>query len=72
MRMVDGAVSDALKMHPDYITPGKMHDAKRSITKRVTGTFYGLLIQSLAEQSAEGPAALARRANQARRYNVSG
>lgn len=47
--IVDGAVADALKSHPDYLTPKGERSARTSIVKRVTGTVIGF-----AEQSAKG------------------
>ena len=47
--IVDGGVADALKMHPDYLTPKGLRSARTSIVKRVTGT-----VISFAEQSARG------------------
>lgn len=47
--IVDGGVADALKSHPDYLTPKGRRSAQTSIVKRVTGT-----IISFAEQSAKG------------------
>lgn len=41
-RIVDGAVRDCFKHHPDYLT-GKGHvDARTSIVKRVTGAIHGV------------------------------
>ena len=48
-RVVDGAVLDALTMHPDYLTERGARLARQSITKRVTGSVIGF-----AEQSARG------------------
>lgn len=50
-RIVDGAVADAFKCHPDYLTPKGHRSARTSVTKRVTGTVLGF-----AEQSARGRA----------------
>lgn len=47
--IVDGAVSDALNSHGDYLTPKGRKSARVSIVKRVTGTVLGF-----AEQSAKG------------------
>lgn len=47
--IVDGGVADALKNHPDYLTPKGHRNARTSIVKRVTGTVIGF-----AEQSAKG------------------
>ena len=52
-RVVDGAVADAIAMHPDYLTP-KGHrglTARISIVKRVTGA-----VLSFVEQSTKGRA----------------
>jgi len=49
--IVDGAVGDALKTHPDYLTPKGMRSARTSVTKRVTGT-----VLSFAAQAARGRA----------------
>lgn len=40
-RMVEGAVVDALKSHPDYLTDKGRATAVESITKRVVGTLVG-------------------------------
>lgn len=36
-RCVNGAVADALAMHPEYIAPALRRTARESIVKRVTG-----------------------------------
>lgn len=36
-RLVNGAVADALKMHPDYVPSRRERAARESIVKRVTG-----------------------------------
>lgn len=57
--IVDGAVVDAFKNHPDYLTPKGQRSARTSVVKRVCGT-----VLSFAEQSAQGrvrPAAMADR-----------
>lgn len=36
-RLVNGAVADAFKMHPEYLAPGKAINARESICKRVVG-----------------------------------
>lgn len=54
--IVDGAVADALKSHPDYLTAKGQRSARTSIVKRVTGTVIGF-----AEQSAKGRVAPAER-----------
>lgn len=40
-RLVEGAVVDALKSHPDYLTERGERNAVESITKRVVGTLAG-------------------------------
>ena len=40
-RMVEGAVTDALKPHPDYLTKRGDLCAVESITNRVVGTLAG-------------------------------
>lgn len=40
-KIVDGAVRDCLKMHDDYVSPAKVSNLRRSITKRVTGAMVG-------------------------------
>lgn len=47
--VVDGAVVDAFKNHPDYLTPKGQKSARTSVVKRVCGT-----VLSFAEQSARG------------------
>lgn len=47
--VVDGAVVDAFKSHPDYLTPKGRKSARTSVVKRVCGT-----VLSFAEQSARG------------------
>jgi hypothetical protein len=44
--IVDGGVADALKKHPDYLTPKGQRSARTSIVKRVTGTVIGFAEQS--------------------------
>lgn len=50
-RIIDGAVADAMAMHPDYLTPKGTsgRTARTSIVKRVTGA-----ILSYVEQSTQG------------------
>ncbi len=36
-RLVNGAVADALLMHPDYVPTVRQRAARESIVKRVTG-----------------------------------
>jgi hypothetical protein len=41
-RIVDGAVRDAFRQHPDYLSPCRREaEIRRSIVKRVTGAFLG-------------------------------
>ena len=40
-RVVDGAVADAFKMHPDYLTEHGRSRARQSIVMRVTGAITG-------------------------------
>lgn len=48
-RVVDGAVRDALNMHPEYLTERGRAKALNGIAKRVTGALKGF-----AAQAAEG------------------
>lgn len=50
--MVDGAIRDCLKMHPDYIDPHNMRRVRESVAKRVTGAI--LAYQAEADK-AKGP-----------------
>lgn len=49
--VVDGAVLDAFKNHPDYLTPKGQRNARTSVVKRVCGT-----VLSFAAQAAQGRA----------------
>ncbi|HMT45492.1 MAG TPA: hypothetical protein PKE59_00090 [Novosphingobium sp.] len=40
-RLVEGAVVDAFRSHPDYLTPRGDDRAVESITKRVVGQLVG-------------------------------
>lgn len=40
-RMVEGAVTDAFRSHPDYLTDRGARSAVESVTKRVVGTLVG-------------------------------
>lgn len=44
--VVDGSVADALKQHPDYLTPKGIRSARTSIVKRVTGTVLSFAVQA--------------------------
>jgi len=48
--VTDGAVRDALRKHPDYLTPKGRQSARRSIVKRVVGTVLGFAVQAAARQ----------------------
>lgn len=63
-RVVDGAVTDALNQHPDYLTDrGLMHEnCRRSITKRVVGAVMGYAEQSAKRRSVVQPGAGKKRA----------
>jgi hypothetical protein len=45
-RVVDGAVADAIKSHPEFFTLAKRKTARYSIAKRVTGGIHGYLVQA--------------------------
>lgn len=47
-RMVEGAVVDALRSHPEYLTERGERSAVASITKRVVGHLVGHAKQTLA------------------------
>lgn len=47
-RMVEGAVVDALRSHPEYLTEQGRRCAVASITKRVVGNLTGHAKQTLA------------------------
>lgn len=44
--VVDGSVADALKQHPDYLTPKGVRSARTSIVKRVTGTVLSFAVNA--------------------------
>lgn len=44
--VVDGSVADALKQHPDYLTPKGIRSARTSIVKRVTGTVLSFAVNA--------------------------
>jgi len=56
-RVVDGAVADAMKQHPDYYTNSGTRKARASIVKRVTGAVMGYAEQSAQGRSGSSPAA---------------
>ena len=45
-RIVEGAVNDAFKNHPDYLTPKGRRNARSSIVKRVTGTVLSFAVEA--------------------------
>lgn len=56
-RVVDGAVREALRAHPDYVAPGhRPGKVRNSITKRVTGAICGYAEQSAWVRSGCSPA----------------
>lgn len=61
-RIVDSAVRDALAHHPEYLTPKGHINARRSITKRVTGAVLGYAVQAARGRSGSSPAAEGRTA----------
>lgn len=50
-KIIDGAVADALAMHPDYLTPKGTHGrtARYSIVKRSVGAILSYVEQSTVE-----------------------
>lgn len=54
-RVVDGAIRDAFRHHPDYLTTkgSKGSAARRSVAKRVTGAVLSYLEQSKWGRSGE-------------------
>ena len=56
-RLVDGAVHEALKVHPEYLAPSvKARTVRNSITKRVVGAITGYAEQSAWVRSGSSPA----------------
>jgi hypothetical protein len=53
-RMVEGAVVDALRSHPEYLTARGERSAVASITKRVVGNLTGHAKQTLAGGRLDG------------------
>lgn len=47
-RVVDGAVTDCFKNHPDYLTWKGRRSAQGSLVKRVTGTVLSFAVQQTA------------------------
>lgn len=54
--VVDGAVVDAFKNHPDYLTKKGRASARKSVVKRVTGTVLGFAVQYAARGRPNQPA----------------
>jgi hypothetical protein len=61
-RLVDGAIMDCVKAHPDYFNPKLVKTARRSLTKRVTGQVHGFATQAAkgrsSREAACGPASV--------------
>jgi hypothetical protein len=49
-RITSGAVRDAFRKHPDYLTPKGRRSATKSVVKRVTGTILGFAVQAATRQ----------------------
>ena len=56
-RVIDGAVLDAFKHHPEYISQGRMKAARESIVKRATGAMTAYLVRTKQGRSGFSPAA---------------
>jgi hypothetical protein len=54
-RIVDGAVADAMKCHPEYFTGSGTRNARSSIVKRVVGAINGYVDQWSAEGRSTNP-----------------
>lgn len=55
-RLVDGAVRDAFRSHPDYLPEGRsLKDVRSSIVKRVVGTIKGHVGKPTRGRSGEPP-----------------
>lgn len=54
--VVDGAVVDAFKNHPDYLTVKGRASARKSVVKRVTGTVLSFAAQYAARGRPREPA----------------
>ena len=50
-RVVDGAVRDTIKMHPEYFTKPASRQMRESIIKRVVGALNGYTEQSVRGRS---------------------
>lgn len=50
-RVVDGAVTDCFKNHPDYLTGKGRRSAQGSLVKRVTGTVLSFAVQAARGQT---------------------
>jgi len=51
-RVIDGAIRDCFKMHPDYITPENIRRVRESLAKRITGA---VLANKAEASKAKGP-----------------
>ncbi len=54
-RIVDGAVADAFRMHPDYLNPARLEKVTRaSVNKRVVGAILGFAEQARGRPGTDG------------------
>lgn len=56
-RVVDAAVAEAFKVHPDYLTERGQKLARMSVNKRVVGAVIGYAAEAAKRRSGRGPAA---------------
>ena len=56
-RVVDAAVAEAFKAHPDYLTERGARLARQSINKRVVGAIHGYAVEAAKRRSGGNPAA---------------
>lgn len=56
-RVIDGAVFDAFKMHPEYLTDRGHKNARLSVVKRVAGAITGFAAEAAKGRSGKEPAA---------------
>jgi hypothetical protein len=54
-RVVEGAVRDALRSHPDYVPVKRKRAAVNSITKRVVGSVSASLLRAAPRIAGAGP-----------------
>jgi hypothetical protein len=45
-KLVDGAVLDCVKMHPEYFRSDRLTTVRASLVKRVTGSIHGFALQA--------------------------